>query len=91
MNIRLLLRSLPASLFILRCAAWLVPVAERAEWLAEWQAEVWHVWHLYRRGRTQLISVSVLSRTPSGSDGTIRNRSHGGFCELALPRVVRSA
>ena len=25
MNIRLLLRSLPASLFILRCAAWLVP------------------------------------------------------------------
>jgi hypothetical protein len=49
MNIRLLLRSLPASLFILRCAAWLVPVAERAEWLAEWQAELWHVWHTYRR------------------------------------------
>ena len=49
MNIRLLLRSLPACLFILRCAAWLVPVAERAEWLAEWQAELWHVWHLYRR------------------------------------------
>ncbi len=49
MNIRLLLRSLPVSLFILRCAAWLVPVAERAEWLAEWQAELWHVWHLHRR------------------------------------------
>ena len=27
--------------------------------------------------RTRLISVSVLSRTPSGSDGTIHNRSHG--------------
>ena len=49
MNIRLILRSLPACLFILRCAAWLVPIAERAEWLAEWQAELWHVWHLSRR------------------------------------------
>jgi hypothetical protein len=42
-----LLRSLPASLFILRCAAWLVPGRERAEWLAEWQAELWHVWQSY--------------------------------------------
>jgi hypothetical protein len=40
-----LLRSLPSSLFILRSAAWLVPGEERAEWLAEWQAELWHVWH----------------------------------------------
>src|ERR1700721_1746340 len=32
-----LLRSLPASRFILWCAAWLVPGQERAEWLAEWQ------------------------------------------------------
>jgi hypothetical protein len=45
MNLRLLLRSLPSSLFILRIAAWLVPGQERAEWLAEWQAELWHVWH----------------------------------------------
>jgi hypothetical protein len=45
MNLRLLLRSLPSSLFILRSAAWLVPAQERAEWLAEWQAELWHVWH----------------------------------------------
>jgi hypothetical protein len=48
MNIRIALRSLPASLFILRCAAWLVPARERAEWLAEWQAELWHVWHSHR-------------------------------------------
>jgi hypothetical protein len=45
MNLRLLLRSLPSSLLILRSAAWLVPAQERAEWLAEWQAELWHVWH----------------------------------------------
>jgi hypothetical protein len=45
MNLRLLLRSLPTCLFILRTAAWLVPAQERAEWLAEWQAELWHVWH----------------------------------------------
>jgi hypothetical protein len=54
MNLRLLLHSLPLSLFILRCAAWMVPGRERAEWLAEWQAELWHVWRSYScksRGR----------------------------------------
>ena len=50
MSLLLLLRSLPASLFILRCAAWLVPGRERREWLAEWQAELWHVWRAYGRG-----------------------------------------
>jgi hypothetical protein len=44
-----LLRSFPASRFILQCAAWLVPGQERAEWLAEWQAELWHVWQSYDR------------------------------------------
>src|ERR1700733_16032076 len=46
MSLRLLLHSLPLSLLLLRCAGWLVPGRERAEWLAEWRAEVWHVWHL---------------------------------------------
>src|SRR5277367_2351694 len=46
MSLPLLLRSLPVSLLLLRCASWLVPGRERAEWLAEWRAEVWHVWHL---------------------------------------------
>jgi hypothetical protein len=50
MSLLLLLRSLPASLFILRCAAWLVPGRERTEWLAEWQAELWHVWRAYGGG-----------------------------------------
>jgi hypothetical protein len=45
MNLRLPLRSLPSCFFILRSAAWLVPAQERADWLAEWQGELWHVWH----------------------------------------------
>jgi hypothetical protein len=49
MNLRLLLRSFPVSLFILRCASRLAPGRERAEWLAEWEAELWHVWHSYSR------------------------------------------
>jgi hypothetical protein len=49
MSLRLLLRSLPACLFLVRCASWLAPGRERGEWLAEWRAEVWHVWHSYGR------------------------------------------
>ena len=49
MSLRLLLRSLPACFILLRCAAWLAPGRERAEWLAEWRAEVWHVWDSYGR------------------------------------------
>ena len=47
MNFALWLRSLPTSLLLLRSAAWLVPAPDRAEWLAEWKAELWHIWHLY--------------------------------------------
>jgi hypothetical protein len=47
MNFPMLLRSLPASFLLLRWAAWLVPVPERAEWLAEWKAELWHIWHFH--------------------------------------------
>ncbi len=43
------LRSFPVCRFILQLAALLVPGGERAEWLAEWQAELWHVWHAYSR------------------------------------------
>jgi hypothetical protein len=43
------LRSFPVCRFILQVAALLVPGGERAEWLAEWQAELWHVWHTYSR------------------------------------------
>jgi hypothetical protein len=57
MSLRPLVRSLPACLFLLRCAAWLVPGRERAEWLAEWRAEVWHVWHLHGRN-SQVTDLS---------------------------------
>jgi hypothetical protein len=33
----------PLHLAILRSAAWLVPGPQRAEWLAEWRAELWYV------------------------------------------------
>ena len=35
----------PLHLAILRSAALLVPVAQRAEWFAEWRAELWYVNH----------------------------------------------
>ena len=43
------LRSFPVCHFILQVAALLVPGGERVEWLAEWQAELWHVWHAHSR------------------------------------------
>ncbi len=43
-------RGLAHSLFVctgmLKMAAFLVPRAARAEWLEEWRAELWHVWHI---------------------------------------------
>jgi hypothetical protein len=43
MTLRLRLELAPLHLAILRSAAWLVPGAQRAEWLAEWRAELWYV------------------------------------------------
>jgi hypothetical protein len=37
------LRSAPLHLAILRGARWLVPGPQRAEWFAEWRAELWYV------------------------------------------------
>lgn len=37
---------------MLRSAAWLVPGGRRAEWLAEWSAELWHVRRTDRRRAT---------------------------------------
>ncbi len=39
-------------LAMLRCAAWLVPGALRADWLAEWSAELWHVRRAQERRAT---------------------------------------
>ena len=40
-----LLESLPICRLLLRSASLLVPGRSRADWLAEWQAELWHVLH----------------------------------------------
>jgi hypothetical protein len=46
MRIRGLAHSLFVCTAILKMAAILVPRKDRAEWLEEWRAELWHVWHL---------------------------------------------
>jgi hypothetical protein len=33
------------SLWIVHCALWLVPAGKREEWVAEWEAELWHAAH----------------------------------------------
>jgi hypothetical protein len=43
MKTRRQLHSLPVHFAILRAASFLVPGQERAEWLAEWRGELWHV------------------------------------------------
>ena len=44
-------------LAILRCAALLVPEQQRAEWLAEWRSELWHLW---REPRAQHATACCL-------------------------------
>jgi hypothetical protein len=46
MSIRGLAYSLFVCTGILKMAAFLVPVNARGEWLEEWRAELWHVWHI---------------------------------------------
>jgi hypothetical protein len=46
MRMRGLAHSLIVCTAILKTAAILVPRKARAEWLEEWRAELWHVWHI---------------------------------------------
>jgi hypothetical protein len=46
MSMRRLAHSLFVCTGILKVAAMLVPRKARAEWLEEWRAELWHVWHI---------------------------------------------
>jgi hypothetical protein len=46
MKVRGLAHSLFICTGILKVAAILVPRKARAEWLDEWRAELWHVWHI---------------------------------------------
>jgi hypothetical protein len=45
---------------LLRTVAKIVPASERAEWSCVWQAELWHMHHRTRRGRT-IASTTDLS------------------------------
>jgi len=47
------LKSHPISRLLLRSASVLVPSRDRAEWLAEWKAELWHVLHSHCEGRDE--------------------------------------
>lgn len=44
MSLLAVLHTPSLQLAILRGSAWFVPVAQRAEWLAEWQSELWYAW-----------------------------------------------
>jgi hypothetical protein len=44
MRIRRVVRTSRVPLAILQCASCLVPSRQRAEWTAEWRAELWYVW-----------------------------------------------
>ncbi len=44
MNILRITHSCRIPIAILHAAAWLVPAVQRMEWLAEWKAELWHVY-----------------------------------------------
>src|SRR5580693_1364210 len=46
MKVRGLAHSLSVCTGLLKMAAILVPRKERSEWLEEWRAELWHVWHI---------------------------------------------
>jgi hypothetical protein len=46
MKVRGLAHSLFVCTGLLKMAAILVPRPARAEWLEEWRAELWHVWHI---------------------------------------------
>ena len=44
---------------VLRCAAWFVPAAHRAEWLADWHSELWYAVRSRRRGRLETLRFTL--------------------------------
>jgi len=51
---------------ILQCASWLVPNRQRAEWTAEWRAELWYV---CERCKGQQGCAADDGRANGGQDG----------------------
>src|SRR5579884_2065599 len=56
------------SRLLIALASLLVPRAHRAEWRAEWNAEMWHAWHLLReRGQAPRAAHGQLLRWTMGA------------------------
>ena len=58
-----LLESLPICRLLLRSASLLVPARSRADWLAEWEAELWHVLRSHTEGRRDCQADEVAARS----------------------------
>ncbi len=59
-----LLQSLPICRLLLRSASLLVPGRTRADWLAEWEAELWHVLRSHVEGRDRAADEVACTLQP---------------------------
>ena len=76
-----LLESLPICRLLLRSASLLVPGRSRADWLAEWEAELWHVLRSQDDGREQAADEGAVHLSPTG---LLPRRVSG--CVVASPK-----
>ena len=80
-----LLESLPICRLLLRSASLLVPGRSRADWLAEWQAELWHVLRSQDDGRDRRLTRALCTSAPLPS-ASARFRMRGGFAKIMRSR-----
>jgi hypothetical protein len=78
MRMRGLAHSLIVCTAILKTAAILVPRNARAEWLEEWRAELWHVWHICNHGPAALHQKKEITAFSLGAfkDAIWLRRNH---------------
>jgi hypothetical protein len=67
--------------FFLRAASLLVPAAQRADWFAEWTAELWHVTHT-RRNASTLLAGPIFADPIEFSSGAWRDASYLRLVQL---------
>ncbi len=82
-----MVNALPVSRVLLLCASFLAPQEVRAEWLAEWEAELWHV---RRAGNGHAGRKQPSSREPEGKPyaAVRRRRLAIAFCLGAFPDAL---
>jgi hypothetical protein len=66
---------------VLRLASWIVPRRQRAEWLREWEGEVWHWGHF-------LVESGRLSRR---TEQDLMRHCWGAFADATWHRFNRIA